>query len=197
MCSRVRLSLLVFVWLCPTCPSMSLSLFPSVPSNRLSLPVRPTVPMALSLSPVRLSPLCLFHVPLSIPLHPPLSVTTCAHPSLLSCARTSLSIHPHPSVPACPRQSVRPAVSPALSPWQVGAGAAGGGPVPAQPPQLGPPGRPVLDHGDTAALRPPPLSVRLSGRQVVRGSVRESVHPWVRPSVRQSMGLSMGLSVTQ
>ncbi|XP_075301782.1 cyclic AMP-dependent transcription factor ATF-7 isoform X5 [Opisthocomus hoazin] len=61
---------------------------------------------------------------------------------------------------------------------EVGAGAAGGVPGPAQPPQLGPSGRPVLDHGDAAALRPPPLSVRPS---VLPAICPSSVRPGSRP----------------
>lgn len=85
-----------------------------------------------------------------------------------------------------------------MSPLQVRAGAAGGLPGPAQPPQLGPSGCPVLDHGDAAALRPPPLSVRpsfcpfleLSVWKAIRESVHESVCPWAHPSPNKLVPLT-------
>lgn len=85
-----------------------------------------------------------------------------------------------------------------MSPPQVRAGAAGGVPGPAQPPQLGPSGCPVLDHGDAAALWPPPLSVRPSFCpflepsvwKAVRESVHESVCPWVHPSPNKLVPLT-------
>lgn len=87
-------------------------------------------------------------------------------PSQCPSLPTHLSVRPSPFCPSpsvCPSPGGRQSLpSPQVSPWA-------GGPFVAQPPQLGSPLCSILDHGHTAALRPPPLSVRPRSC------------PWVRP----------------